>query len=124
MYSILANNKNASGDYPGKGKELMQEIKLRDFLDLEICVDISDDVCESLYIAFDGPCHLTEAGKAEFEPIMDLPVYFNEAKCWASIHVDDVEGVWQKKLRLAKKLFVGFAGYISDTEYTRLFKED
>ena len=37
-------------------------MKVKDLLEMEISVDVYDNVCDELAIAFEGPMELTEAG--------------------------------------------------------------
>lgn len=96
---------------------------VREFLDMEIDVDVVDDVEERIYIAFCGPCKLTDFGLEKFKPILDCEVEYWENYGQAAILLDKYED-WEEKLDLAELLFVGFAGYISDKVYKKLFKED
>ena len=103
-------------------------MRIRDLLKMEIDVDVYDDVCEELGIAFCGPCKLTKKGEDTFKDILDLQVDLVEDRIYggyecAVVNVDDEEGIWQKKLKLAKLLFNGFAGYISDERWNELFEE-
>ena len=96
---------------------------VKEFLEKEFDIDIYDDVCEELGIVFCGPCELTEEGKNIFEPIMNCEVKVWEDDCQALLLIDKYAD-WESKLKLAKKLFIGFAGYISEDEWNKLFKED
>ena len=87
----------------------------------EIDIDCYDDVCEELAIAFCGPMKLTEAGLERFAEVLTYPVTLTN-DC-AIIHIDDEEGVWQKKLRKAKKFFYALAGYCSCDDYDNWFTE-
>lgn len=96
-------------------------ITVRDLLASDFGGDVYDDVCEELSVAFCGPCKLTKYGEDTFKDILDLNVDLIEDGTIAIINVDDEDGIWQKKLELANKLFYGFAGFISDEEYNQLF---
>lgn len=49
-------------------------MKVRDFIEQEIDIDVYDDVCEVLGIAYCGPYCLTDAGEQEFKNVLDLDV--------------------------------------------------
>lgn len=114
-----------------------KELKVRDLLLFDADIDAYDDVCEELSIAFCNPFdddevhewseYLTEYGMEKFGEVLDYPMHINPYDCGyampcAIIHVDDEEGVWQKKLRKAKSFFYACAGYIACDEYEKLFK--
>ena len=84
--------------------------------------DVGDDYADDFEIAYCGD-QLTEAGKALFADILDLPItIYNNAKehyLCATVHVETEE-----QHELVKRLFVSAAGYCDDSEYSKLFKED
>lgn len=96
-------------------------MKVRDLISQEIDIDVYDDVCEELGIAFCGPMALTAAGEAEFAEVMDYEISITND--YAIVHVDAPEGVWQKKLKKAKRFFNSAAGYCADVDYKNWFKE-
>lgn len=71
--------------------------------------------------------YLTDYGMEKFGEVLDYPMHINpyewgcDIPC-AIIHVDDEEGVWQKKLKKAKRFFSACAGDIACDEYDKLFK--
>lgn len=101
-------------------------MKVKDLIEQEICVDVYDDVCEELAIAFDGPMKLTEAGKKKFCEALNYGVslvhtggYLN-----AIINIDDEDdAVWERRLRKAKELFESMAGYCAAGDYEKWFEE-
>lgn len=99
---------------------------IRDLISLEIDIDVYDDVCEELGIAFCGPQELTEEGKREFEDIMDYEVTINRNSYGglpaAIIHIDDEEdSVWEHRLVRVKKFFDSAAGYCSVSDFEKWF---
>ena len=104
-------------------------MKVKDFIEQEISVDVVDDVCEELYIAFDGPQYLTEDGKEHFAYALDLDIeltgqYPDDAV--AIVHVDDEffhDELWKFNLGKAKEFFWAAAGYCSEENYTKWFTE-
>lgn len=97
------------------------QLTVEELLGMEIDVDVYDNVCEELAIAFCGPVELTDAGRERFADALTLHVELTSA-C-AIVDVDGEDGVWQKKLGAAKRLFNAAAGYCSTTSYDRWFKE-
>lgn len=95
-------------------------MKVKDLITQEIDIDVYDDVCEELGIAFCGPLELTEDGTKEFADVMEYDIEIND-DC-AIVNVDAPEGVWQKKLKKAKHFFHAAAGYCADDDYRRWFK--
>ena len=101
-------------------------MKIREFIKQEIDIDVADDVCDELYIAFCGPLELTPDGEAEFAEVLDydIEIHDNGHSTVGIVHVDAPEGVWQKRLSKAKKFFDSAAGYCSCSDYEKWFKED
>lgn len=98
----------------------MKKMKVKELLNREIDIDVVDNVCEELYIAFCGPVKLTEEGKEQFKSILDIDVEFD-----GSIAVIDVESTgdqWESVLRSVKKFFQAAAGYCSVTNYDKWFR--
>ena len=98
-------------------------MKVKDLLKEHICVDVYDDVCEELAIAFVGPAELTEEGKEYFADVLELEADLCEAV--AILKIDDPDDkVWEARLSRSKELFEGLAGYCAESQYKRWFKED
>ena len=101
---------------------------IRDLLQQEMDIDVYDDVCEELGIAFCGPQLLTEEGEKEFADIMDYPVKINPHSYGgfpaAIVLIDDPdEAVWTERLEKAKRFFESAAGYCPCDDYDRWFKD-
>ena len=95
---------------------------VRDLIEQEIDIDVYDDVCESLAIAFCGPMELTDAGLKKFGEVLDYPVSLRDG--YAVVKVDDPEDkVWKARLKKAKALFDSMAGYCADSDYKKWFKQ-
>ena len=94
-------------------------MKVKDLIEQEIDIDVYDDVCEELGIAFCGPLFLTEEGKKTFAEVLEYDVRLSGDV--AIVNVDTEDDGWKKKLRLAKKFFVSAAGYCSVDDYDRWF---
>ena len=85
-------------------------------------VDVYDNVCEEIGIAYCSGMKLTKAGEEHFKDVLDLDIDVHEDHCYALIDVDDEEGVWQKKLRKAKEFFYSAAGYCACDEWDVWFE--
>lgn len=105
-----------------------ETMKVRDFIKQDIDIDVYDDVCEELGIAFCGACELTEAGKKKFAEVMDYDIemilgqggWYNDV---AIVHVDDPDDkVWKRKLRKAKEFFESYAGNCTWDEWEKWFE--
>lgn len=85
----------------------------------DIDIDVYDDVCEDLAIAFIGPVKLTPEGEKRFKEVLGYQVELGDrtviVKC-------DGEN-WKKKLHNAKELFHSAAGYCPESEYRMYFEE-
>ena len=101
-------------------------MKVRDLLAQEIDIDVYDDVCDELAIAFCGPVALTPEGERRFAEALEYTVtlHDNGADTVAIVLVEDDEGVWQNKLSKAKALFYAAAGYCSVDDFKKWFKEE
>ena len=102
-------------------------MKVKEFIKQEICVDVVDDVCEELYIAFDGPLELTDKGKRHFSEVLNYEITLNQIG-WNDIvgivAIDDPDdSVWEARLEKAKEFFESAAGYCADSDYKKWFKE-
>jgi len=102
---------------------------IRDLIQQEIDIDVYDDVCEELGIAFCGPQPLTPDGEKEFAEIMGYVVTINQHSYGdlpaAIIHIDDPDDrVWDYRLGLVKKFFEAAAGYCACDDYDRWFGKD
>lgn len=102
---------------------------IRDLIQQEIDIDVYDDVCEELGIAFCGPQPLTPEGEKEFAEIMDYPIQINQHSYGnmpaAIVLIDDPdEKVWKKRLEKAKQFFEAAAGYCACTDYDKWFGKD
>lgn len=101
-------------------------MKVRDLIEMEIDIDVYDDVCDDIGIAFCGPLVLTEQGKEKFADVLDYPVKLHDCNgtLMAQVRIDDDdEKVWSKRLRKAKEFFYAAAGYCAADDYDKWFKE-
>lgn len=101
---------------------------VKDLLKMEVDIDVYDDVCEELAIAFCGPMELTKEGEETFAEVMNYEVEFNTCSYGGLpaviIKVDDPdEDVWNARLENARLFFESAAGYCSCEDYDRWFKQ-
>ena len=108
-------------------KFIREETTVRNFIKLDADIDIYDNVCEELGIAFCGPMGLTEEGEREFAEILDLNVDIytsGDGYKTAVLRIDDESSkVWKRRLRIAKEFFEGMAGYCCEQDYEKWFIE-
>ena len=100
--------------------------KVRDFIKFNDDIDVYDDVCEELGIAFCGPMLLTEAGEEHFAEVLDydIQIDFSGSIKTAAVRVDDDdEKVWKHKLKKASEFFYALAGYCAADDYDKWFTE-
>lgn len=96
-------------------------MKVKDLLELELSVDVYDNVCEELGIAFESPVTLTESGKKHFADALELDVYaFRDSEIVIDVDDED-DSVFEKKLSCAKEFFESAAGFCSVSEYNEWF---
>ena len=114
-----------------------ERMRVSDLLLFDNDIDVYDNVCESLAIAFCNPFdddevhewseYLTERGMRQFDKVLDYPIeivgndYGMDSPC-AILDVDDVDDkVWRARLSLAKRFFYAAAGYCSCEDYDKWF---
>ena len=98
-------------------------MKIRDFIRQPVDIDVYDDVCEELGIAFCGPLYLTDAGQKKFAEVLDYEIEPDNG-CMI-VHVDDEKSsVWKHKLKVAKQFFYAAAGYCDADDYDKWFAEE
>ena len=104
-------------------------MKVREFIKIECDIDVYDDVCEELGVAFCGPLELTPDGEKKFAEVMDYDIEIHPAPAGygygcAIVAVDDPdEKTWKRKLRMAENFFYSAAGYCADEDFQKWFKE-
>lgn len=114
-----------------------QKLTVRDLMRVMDDIDVYDDVCEELGIAFCNPFdddeqhdwneYLTERGMKQFADVLDYPIEIFEGCvggcAYAIVKVDDDDdNVWRAKLIRAKRFFESAAGCCSCEDYDRWFK--
>ena len=102
---------------------------VKDLIEQEIDVDVYDDVCEELGIAFCGDMKLTADGKKKFAEVLTYPVELiknrhGNIEC-AVVHIDDEDDdVLEARLRKAKDFFESAAGYCAADDWDKWFVVD
>ena len=84
-------------------------MKVKELITQDVDVDVYDNICESIAIAFVGPIELTETGKEQFGETLDLEVEISGDTATVIIPETD----WTHKLKNAKQFFYAAAGYCS-----------
>lgn len=90
------------------------KLKLREFLEQGITVDVEGSLTDDWRIAFVGPLHLTKEGKEKFGPILDNEVTFSLSE--AEVQVED-----EDRDELTSALFYTAAGYCSVADFQKYF---
>ena len=116
-----------------------KNLTVRDLLRMDRDVDVYDDVCEELAIAFCNPFdddevhnweeYLTERGMKQFADVLDYPIHVvkysdsYDGMFNIIVHVDDEDDtIWKKRLKRAKIFFEACAGFCTCTDYEKWFK--
>lgn len=88
-------------------------------------VDVYDNVCEDLGVAYCGTL-LTKEGRSHFRSVLNLEVFLIKDPRYGYYEaVVDIDGDgWERRLKKVKELFEGAAGYISEKDYKKWFKEE
>ena len=97
-------------------------MKVKDFIKMEIDIDVYDNVEESLAIAFCGPLELKAEGKRKFAEVLEYEIESNPDYGCAVVDVDYDD--WKHRLNEAKAFFYAAAGYCSDNNWNKWFKEE
>ena len=99
-------------------------MKIRDFLHLDIDTDVVDNVCEELCVAFVGPIGLTEEGKKHFATALNLNIEVANTcdRAVVSVGAGSI-GAWRDKISAAEELFNAAAGYCSEEQWNKWFKD-
>lgn len=99
-------------------------MKVKDLIQMDVDIDVYDNVCEELGIAFCGALHLTEKGKRKFVDVLEYDVTLTNNGGYI-VAIVDVDGEnWKTKLRNAKEFFESAAGYCTTEEYDEWFSPD
>lgn len=99
-------------------------MKVKDFLHLDVDIDIYDDVCEEVCVGFVGPLSLTEEGKKHFVKVLNLDIEVANTADQAVIAVGAGSvDTWKANVKAAKELFNAAAGYCSEEQYGKWFKD-
>lgn len=117
----------------------IKNLKVLHLLLLNEDIDVYDDVCEELGVAFCNPFdddmvhmwneYLTQEGIEKFRDVLFYPAHIvkqiinGDAFYNFIVEIDDDdEKVWKKRLRKAKEFFESAAGYCSCEDYDKWFK--
>lgn len=94
-------------------------MKIRDFIKMDIDIDVYDNVCDGIGIAYCGPMSLTEEGEKQFAEVMDYDIEIQDDVAIVDIDRDN----WRHMLRKAKDFFYSVAGYCDADLFDKWFVE-
>ena len=95
-------------------------MKVKDLIEQEIDIDVYDNVCEELAIAFCGPLALTEQGEKKFSDGLEYGIELGDGVC--IVNCDASGDEWENRLEKAKEFFYAAAGYCAEEDYNKWFK--
>lgn len=98
-----------------------KKMKVAEFIKREDDLDVYDNVCEEIGIAFCGPLKLTAEGKLMFADVLEYEIDVDEDYGCAIVNVDLPD--WETRLRNAKRFFYAAAGYCDADDWDRWFKD-
>lgn len=98
----------------------VKDMFTQEFYNEHCDIDVYDDVCEELGIAFCGAL-LTDKAKNAYADVLEDEVEIGDNAIVLINHLP--EGVWQVHLKHLKKLFYDCAGYGPADEYDDYFME-
>lgn len=95
-------------------------MKVRDFIGMDLDIDVVDDYDESCYVAFCGSMALTEEGEKQFADVLDcdITVIQGHTEDVAIVHVTD-----HKQAVSASRFFRSAAGFCTVDEFESWFTE-
>ena len=93
---------------------------IREFIKQEVDIDVLDDICEELYIAFVGPLDLTDEGEMYFADVLGMEIEVRDDI--AVVHIN--KNHWRERLSKAKEFFEAAAGYCANDDYEKWFKDE
>lgn len=96
----------------------MERMKIREFIKMDIDIDVCDEYDERCYIAFCGPLELTAEGEHEFKQVLDRPIYVEQDERWASLPADSAS-----EAQMLKEFFFSAAGYCADSLWNLWFEQ-
>lgn len=103
-------------------------MKVKDLLTMAVSIDVYDDVCEELAVAFEGPQPLTAAGHKRFADVLEYEVSLQNSgrgDVTCIVNVDDPdEKTCMRRLRKAKEFFDAAAGYCAADDWDRWFRSE
>ena len=86
-------------------------------------IDVYDNVCEELGIAYCGSIELTKAGEEHFKEVLDYEIEIETNPRYSVAIVDVDKHDWKSRLKKAKEFFYSAAGYCKDSDYKVWFRE-
>jgi hypothetical protein len=97
-------------------------MKVKDLLVMDIDIDVIDDICDQLEIAFVGPAKLTTEGLRVFGDVLEYEIVLNEDCGYCVIKCGNDPNVkWSHKLKMVTQFFYALAGYCSDKDWNTWF---
>ena len=102
----------------------IKKMKVKEFIKMDVDVDVYDNITEELAIAFCGAVELTKEGEFYFSVILNREVELDEENGVAIIDCEDefFPDNDEFYLEQAKELFYSAAGYCTEEKYNQYFK--
>jgi len=97
-------------------------MKVKDLIKMDIDIDVYDNVCDDIGIAFCGPLEVTEEGMIEFDTALNLEIELRDDICIVNVEDEFFPDLWKFNLKNAKSFFWCAAGYCSDKDWNRWFR--
>lgn len=101
-------------------------MKVQDLVGMGIDVDVYDNVCDDIGIAFCGPMVITDLGKEKFKTALNLECELITRNGYTECTVNVESGLhpdaWKANLKEAKQFFYAIAGYCSADDYDLWFE--
>lgn len=102
----------------------IRDMFVKDFNDKYGDIDIVNDVTDDYSFAFCGGVELTEAGAEHFKDILDDEItMYGTDYIVGCVLIDKYGDNWEEHWNKIDNLFAAAAGYVSESEYNKYFKE-
>ena len=95
---------------------MAEKMTIRDFIKMDIDIDVCDDYDESCYIAFCGDLRLTPKGQEHFADVLD-----REVEVMDDIAILPAES--DEDVAALREFFFSAAGFCSEKRYHELFED-
>ena len=97
-------------------------MKIREFIKQDIDIDVYDNVCDGIGIAYCGPMALTEEGEKQFADVLDYDIEVKTDSTGYEVAIVDTNHEdWKERFKKAKDFFYSIAGFVDADLFDKWF---